>query len=176
MLSANCGCVWSEAGHKRCSVQCQGPAAAGRGWAGDSENPGGLSWEGVGSYLPGSVCSQGTQEIETEPSGCARLPDVVWTKCKATWASRRLPQERRQPCLCRGIQWALLAVIAARVYEFWMERLWQCLFVYSLHKQSIRRCTESQNTHLWPCLQIDRWFWQHMFSSTFCPFLGFMSL
>lgn len=139
------------------------------------ESWGGLSWEEVGSYWPGSVCTQGTLEIETEPSGCARLPDVVWTKCKATWASRRLPQERRQPCLCRGIQWASLAVIAARVYEFWMERLWQYLFLYLLQKQSIRHCNVSQNAHLMPCLQKDRWFWQHMFSSSFYPFffLGF---
>lgn len=47
------------------------------------------------SCRPGSIHTQGTEGIKTDPSGCVSWPDVVRTKTKATWLSRHSPRGRQ---------------------------------------------------------------------------------
>lgn len=101
---------------------------------------------GEWSNRPGSVYPQGTERIETEPSGRVRLPGVVWTKCKAAWPSRQQPRERQQLCLCHSIQWASLAGPAAWVDEVWIcPQSWVTLgkFVHLLTIQTYRVVTSA---------------------------------
>ncbi len=82
---------------ERVGVQLQQVTAG----LGDLRNLGAVL-EGVGSYGPGSVHTQGMQAIETALSGYAGLPDVVWTKCKAT-CSRHIA-ERMASALSLSLQ------------------------------------------------------------------------
>lgn len=77
----------------------QGSAAACCSWTRDGQDKGHMERK-----WPARVHTLGTQQIETGPSGCVTLPDVVWTNCEAVPPGRRKPKERQQPLLCHVFQ------------------------------------------------------------------------